>query len=136
MSGVRRVLRWEIPIDDADHELPPGGPVLAVAGHRDYRDRVEVWTLDGVGPDGASRVFRVFGTGQPIPPEYVCTPSGATPGRPPSAPSSPATGGEPPATTVVLEFGGREVDGEALVAAIRRALGRRVGGGGVGPVTG
>lgn len=86
MSGVRRILRWEIPIDDEDHELDAVGPVLHVAGHRDFADRVEFWTLDPsdeefwaapIGtrvhapPPEPRRVFRVFGTGQPIPGGYV-----------------------------------------------------------------
>lgn len=86
MSEVRRVLRWEIPIDDEDHESNAIGPVLHVAGHRDWRDVVEVWTLDPsdeafwaapIGTRlpsptaGPRRVFRVFGTGQPVPAGYV-----------------------------------------------------------------
>lgn len=87
MSGdVRRVLRWEIPIDDQDHERGAAGPVVYVSGHRDFRARVEFWTVDPsdeefwaapIGtrehapPPGGTRWFRVFGTGQPVPAGYV-----------------------------------------------------------------
>lgn len=83
---TRRILRWEVPVDDQDHELEPGGPVVHVAAHRDFPGRVEVWTLDPSDEEfwaapigtrvharavGPARVFRVFGTGQPIPDGYV-----------------------------------------------------------------
>lgn len=85
MSGVQRILRWEVPVDDQDHVLEADGPVLHVAGHRDFADRVELWTLSvsdeafwaaPIGtrvhapPPGPPRALRVFGTGQAIPPGY------------------------------------------------------------------
>jgi hypothetical protein len=79
-----RILRWEIGIDDEDHEVRADGPVLHVAGHRDWTGRVEFWTLAEDDPEfwnaqigtvapaqWPPRVFRVFGTGQPIPAGYV-----------------------------------------------------------------
>jgi hypothetical protein len=78
-----RILRWEIPIDDQDHEVRADGAVLHVAGHRHLRDRVEFWTLAADDPEFWSapignvapvqwpaRVFRVFGTGQQVPNGY------------------------------------------------------------------
>lgn len=84
MSDVRRILRWEIPVDDDDHQVSAEGPVLRVAQHRDFANRVEFWTLDvsdeefwnaPIGTRAPApvepRVFRVFGTGPPIPDGYV-----------------------------------------------------------------
>lgn len=83
MSGVQRILRWEVAVDDEDHVLEVDGPVLRVAGHRDHPGRVEVWTLSAsdetfwAAPLGTReharrppRFLRVFGTGQPIPSGY------------------------------------------------------------------
>ncbi len=86
MSDVRRIFRWEISIDDQDHELDALGPVVHVAGHRHFVNRVEFWTVDPsdeqfwnapIGtrehtpPPQPQRKFRVFGTGQSIPAGYM-----------------------------------------------------------------
>lgn len=64
----RRVLRYEIPVDDQWHVLDlPRGPIVHVASRRP--DVVEFWAIDAA--DGITlppRAFRVFGTGQPLPP--------------------------------------------------------------------
>lgn len=67
MSG--RVLRWQVPVDDADHELPVAGPVV----HTEAAavDLVEFWAFAGDGEQVVPRVFRVFGTGDPVPGGYV-----------------------------------------------------------------
>ena len=71
MSDERRILRWEVPIDDQDHPTNAAGPILRAAGHREFWSVVEFWSMEG-DPDFqvASRVVRVFGTGQPIPDGY------------------------------------------------------------------
>lgn len=58
--------RYEIPVDDRWHDLPLAGPIYHVACRQP--DTVELWALDS---DGAPtwREFRVFATGQPLPPE-------------------------------------------------------------------
>lgn len=69
MAGSSEILRYEVPIDDADHSVP-AGPVVLVHAHRQgLAGRVEVWVdvpRHGVG----SQRLRVFGTGQMIPAEY------------------------------------------------------------------
>lgn len=125
----RAVLRWQVPIDDEDHEVVCDGPVLgAEACHGLWSNLAKHWvsfwtcgSVDGQGP----RVFRVFGMGQPVPDGYVWR---ATADR--------LDGlvwhlferceADPP-VFVRLDVAG--VDEDALVAAVRRAL-RRTGGGG------
>lgn len=80
-STARRVLRWEVPVDDDWHKIG-GGQVLHVAVRRD-RYTVEVWTLEPsrmarvmVGNEPTDReiatitepmrTVRVYGTGQAI----------------------------------------------------------------------
>lgn len=65
MSADRAVFRYGVPVDDRWHTHALTGAVL----HVDCRqpDLVEVWALHTGGP-GLPRVFRVFGTGQPVPP--------------------------------------------------------------------
>lgn len=62
---VRRALKWEVPVDDASHQVP--GRFLAAGIQRDSAT-VMVWT-EVVGDPDAARLtsYRVFGTGQPIP---------------------------------------------------------------------
>lgn len=71
-----RVLRWQLPVDDEDHELPVTGEIVACAGTRGLwsnmpKHWVEFWAVGPAEPPAPPRVFRVFGTGQPIPAEYV-----------------------------------------------------------------
>lgn len=69
MAGSSEILRYEIPIDDADH-LVPAGPVVLVHAHRQgLARRVEVW-VDVPRRDKRSQRLRVVGTGHLIPPEY------------------------------------------------------------------
>lgn len=60
------IYRYEVPVDDQWHELRLSGAVLHVACRRP--DTVELWALHTEGPE-LHRAFRVFGTGQPLPPE-------------------------------------------------------------------
>lgn len=75
----RRVLRWDVPVDDSWHQIG-GGPVMLV----DCRalipgaptGRVEVWTLERVGADwpksgplDQTREVAVFGTGHRLDPQ-------------------------------------------------------------------
>ena len=58
------IFRYEVPVDDKPHTLELSGAVL----HVDCRDAstVEVWALETGGPP-VERVFRVVGTGHPLP---------------------------------------------------------------------
>lgn len=58
--------RYEVPVDDRWHPVQLSGNVL----HVDCRNAhvVELWALHTDGP-GDTRSFRVYGTGQPIPPD-------------------------------------------------------------------
>lgn len=59
-----RVLRYEVPVDDAWHPVEFAGDVLHVAARRP--DVVEFWALDGTAAEVSTRQLRVFGTGQPF----------------------------------------------------------------------
>lgn len=59
-----RVYRYEVPVDDAWHEISTSGPILSVAS-RDPRV-VEFWAVHHDGEFRWSESFRVFGTGQPL----------------------------------------------------------------------
>lgn len=82
---MRRILRWDVPIDDQPHGIG-AGPVV----HVDCRppqivglpaDRVEVWTEERMPDDGSfpspTRKVQVFGTGHQLPTE-VGRPLGST----------------------------------------------------------
>lgn len=71
---MQRVLRWDVPVGNAWHEIG-AGPVVHVAA-RDYRrkpgDLIEVWTLEHVPDDVTTfdipkRSVGVFGTNHPLP---------------------------------------------------------------------
>jgi len=64
-AGDRTVFRYEVPVDDGWHVLRLSGPILHVDTRRP--SVVEVCALVGVESE-ADRAFRVFGTGQPLPP--------------------------------------------------------------------
>ena len=62
---TRRVLKWPVPVDDADHPIGTGPVVLVDAcGHR---ATVWVWTEEPQGEVNAVRRARVYGTGQLFP---------------------------------------------------------------------
>lgn len=63
-----RVLRFQVPVDDQWHALQLSGPIVHVAS-RNPRT-VELWALD-TGRPSRHRGFRVFGTGQPLPPDVA-----------------------------------------------------------------
>jgi hypothetical protein len=65
----RQVFRYEVPVDDRDHELSlTPGPILKVGARKTAA--VEFWAETH--PEGTvERAFRVFGTGQPIPAGYL-----------------------------------------------------------------
>lgn len=63
---MKSVYRYEVPVDDQDHEITCG-IVLAVAVKN--LDTVEFWTETNSW--FYSRHFQVFGTGQVIPDNYV-----------------------------------------------------------------
>lgn len=66
LADRRRVLRWEVPVDDVWHEIG-GGQVVHVASRQGLAI-VEVWTLrDGSGTPFPGTEVRVFGTGHPLP---------------------------------------------------------------------
>lgn len=63
MTGPRRVLRYEVPVDDAWHDLNLHGEILHVDARRP--DAVELWALEDDAL--ATRQFKVFATGEPLP---------------------------------------------------------------------
>ena len=59
-----RVLKWQVPVDDNEHQIG-GGIVMLVASQYGDPAMVQVWTTeDGSDPN---RIVRVFGTGQDVP---------------------------------------------------------------------
>lgn len=58
------IYRYEVPVDDHWHVIPLSGAVLHVGSRTP--DVVEFWALQSGGPI-IPRMFRVFGTGQPLP---------------------------------------------------------------------
>lgn len=60
---VMRVLRYQVPVDDAWHTIRVRGNIVHVATRSP--EIVEFWTY--VCDGEAERTFRVFGTGAPIP---------------------------------------------------------------------
>ncbi len=65
---TRHLHRHVVPVDDCQHEFTLTGGPLAVAAAADARS-VEFWTEHDPEAGRADRAFRVFGTGQPLPPE-------------------------------------------------------------------
>jgi hypothetical protein len=66
---MRRIYRYEIPIDDKDHELTLSGPIIHVAARS--MDHVELWAEHDDNAPGERRTFRVVGTGHTIPPGFT-----------------------------------------------------------------
>lgn len=62
---MRRVLKWDVRVDDQAHPIG-GGPVVLVACQR-QPDVVQVWTLEDPEP-APPRMARVYGTGHHVPP--------------------------------------------------------------------
>jgi hypothetical protein len=63
---TRRVLRWEVPVDDEWHEFSmPIGEILHV-GAKDH-GTVSFWSIGDSAYANRTRTFRAFGTGQPLP---------------------------------------------------------------------
>lgn len=60
------IYRYEVPVDDRWHPLQLSGRIV----HVDCRDprAVEVWALH-TRASAVIRTFRVYGTGQPLPPD-------------------------------------------------------------------
>lgn len=121
------MLRWQVPVDDADHELRVVGPVLAVGATEALWSNlpahwVEFWTLEPLtGDEAPARVFRVFGTGQPIPDGYVWR--GTCARFHGLVWHLAERADEPGERTVRLQLSAADED--QLVAAIRRAIRRR-----------
>ena len=80
---TRRILKWNVPVDDNRHSIG-GGPVVHVASqhtnnlqgyieaafraHGEPRELIQVWTdEEGEPRPEQSRLVQVFGTGQPLP---------------------------------------------------------------------
>src|SRR5260221_9520402 len=62
----RRMFRYVVPVDDQAHEFTMTGDPVAVAARS--AGEVEFWAEHDSGREGRERAFRVFGTGQPLPP--------------------------------------------------------------------
>jgi hypothetical protein len=61
------IYRYEVPVDDQWHGHDLGGDILHVDARNPYI--VEFWALHG-GGSTVRRVFRAFGTGQPLPDDH------------------------------------------------------------------
>jgi hypothetical protein len=64
------VYRYEVPVDDAWHDVTLSGPVVHVASRNGDHRTVHFWALAGTGTPFTARL-RVFGTGHPVPDEAV-----------------------------------------------------------------
>lgn len=60
---------YEVRVNNADHEFELTGPILSV-GCR-HTDAVEFWALHRGGATTHVRTFRVFGTGQSVPEDWM-----------------------------------------------------------------
>jgi hypothetical protein len=65
-----RVLRYEIPLDGKWHDVELSGPVVRTAFRNDSDDVMHIWALADVGTPFRA-VFRIFGTGHPVPDNAV-----------------------------------------------------------------
>jgi hypothetical protein len=61
----RRVLKWNVPVDDQWHEIG-SGPVVLVACQSSV-DTVQVWTDEPDSENIKMRSVRVYGTGHEVP---------------------------------------------------------------------
>ena len=66
LNATRRVLKWSVPVDDADHPIG-AGPVVLVDAQNHRQSTVFVWTEEPLVAANSPRRARVYGTGQPIP---------------------------------------------------------------------
>jgi hypothetical protein len=64
---VKRVLKWDVPVDDREHTI--GAGFIAHVGCQQGPETVQVWTeqSDDHPTRWPARTVRVFGTGQPLP---------------------------------------------------------------------
>lgn len=63
---AREIFRYSVPVDDRWHTFELTGPVLHVAARETVQ--VELWVMHDPDAKPELRAFRVFGTGQPLPP--------------------------------------------------------------------
>jgi len=61
---MRRIIRWDVPVDDTAHEFPISGPIVHVAARSPQA--VTFWTIES-GHDPVHHIFQVVGTGHPYP---------------------------------------------------------------------
>lgn len=63
----RRVLKWQVPVDDRDYQIG-SGPVLLIGCQDDQEHGVvQVWTDEASAEAVKLRPVRVYGTGHPVP---------------------------------------------------------------------
>lgn len=74
---MKRIYRYEVPVDDRWHDVPCAWPVLAVGCRRE--DAVEFWAHPAQGDTPAHRL-RVYGTGHPIDDDTQYVGTAVTPG--------------------------------------------------------
>lgn len=65
MDKNKRVLKWNVKVDDAWHKIG-SGTVVGVFCQENH-ENVQVWTEELMGPELSYRHARVFGTGHPVP---------------------------------------------------------------------
>lgn len=65
----RRILKWNVPVDDTSHPVG-AGPVVLVGCQGDI-ETVQVWTEEYDSVDPRMEQARVYGTGQPLPDDHA-----------------------------------------------------------------
>jgi hypothetical protein len=66
VASSRQIFRQTIPVDDQWHVIELSTPIVHVASRAE--NSVEVWFINIPWADTRLYAFRVFGTGQPLPP--------------------------------------------------------------------
>ncbi len=64
------VFRYEVPVDDAWHDITLSGPIMHVASRNGNVSTVHFWALAGAGTPYTAKL-RVFGTGHEVPLDAV-----------------------------------------------------------------
>jgi hypothetical protein len=63
---VRKVFRYQVPIDSTVHIIPLSGPVVAVGEGGNPERWLEFWAEHFDGVKAMPRAFQIYGTGQPV----------------------------------------------------------------------
>lgn len=75
---MKRILKWNVRIDDKPHEIGQGRVVHVDC--QDFHNSVQVWTEEWEGMEGKTRAAKVVGTGRPFNESGECVGSVVTAG--------------------------------------------------------